>query len=291
MPPRTPYTPFSAFAAKQNPFDFTFGSANSASNGLSAHLLDETSDPLASLYNRLLRFIDRDLVRIMEAAERICIKSGSRRDIQTKPPLDGAERAARRDESGGFDIMANVVWPEIGRTIMDELGSVIFAAGKPDQFRKVRQLYGGRQARTDIPSVQHHETTQAFIRSLEFLAPSAEAIQSMRAHPSFSAFDRRWQLPVYFQLRWKEIVTALEVALSVNRLDSAVTTGSHSVSPYQTMIDQSLDQEPFVTPQSAATWAAITRCWSAEVYIPELSHRFWRFTLQVCSSSRTSYRC
>ena len=36
-----------------------------------------------------------------------------------------------------FEIMANVVWAEIGRALMDELGSVIFAAGKPDDFRKV----------------------------------------------------------------------------------------------------------------------------------------------------------
>lgn len=33
--------------------------------------------------------------------------------------------------------MANVIWPEIGQAIMDELGSVVFAAGKPDEFLKV----------------------------------------------------------------------------------------------------------------------------------------------------------
>jgi hypothetical protein len=49
----------------------------------------------------------------------------------------------------------------------------------------------------------------------------------MRAHPSFSAFERRWQLPVYFQLRWKEIVTTVEVALSVMKLETAVGTGEN----------------------------------------------------------------
>jgi hypothetical protein len=42
------------------------------------------------------------------------------------------------------------------------------------------------------------------------------------------------------------------------------------------------DIDPFVTNQAAAVWVAISSCWSAEVYIPELSHRFWKFTLQVC---------
>jgi len=40
---------------------------------------------------------------------------------------------------------------------------------------------------------------------------------------------------------------------------------------------------PFVTQQAAAVWAAIASCWSAQVYIPELSHRFWKLTLQLIS--------
>ena len=56
------------------------------------------------------------------------------------------------------------------------------------------------------------------MRSLEFLAPSVKAIEAMRSHPIYGAFERRWQLPVYFQLRWKEIVTKLEEALTSNTL-------------------------------------------------------------------------
>lgn len=39
-----------------------------------------------------------------------------------------------RDE--GFEFMSNVVWAEIGRAIMEELGSIVFAAGRPDDFRQ-----------------------------------------------------------------------------------------------------------------------------------------------------------
>ena len=35
----------------------------------------------------------------------------------------------------------------------------------------------------------------------------------------FTSFERRWQLPVYFQLRWKEIVTKLEEALATTKLE------------------------------------------------------------------------
>ncbi|KAI0775843.1 COG complex component [Trametes elegans] len=241
LPPRTPYTPFTAFASKQNPFDFTLRADASSSSLASAAILDETDDPLAALYNTILRFVDRDVRRTMEIAEAVCAKSGSR----TRHRDDG--------ESPGFEIMANVVWAEIGRALMDELGSVIFAAGKPDEFRK------------------HYETTQAFIRALEFLAPSVESVEALRKHIVFTAFERRWQLPVYFQLRWKEIVSKLEESLATTKLERTPTKAL----------------APFVTSQAAAVFEAVRACWSAEVFIPDLSARFWRFTLQIISRYRT----
>ena len=39
---------------------------------------------------------------------------------------------------------------------------------------------------------------------------------------------------------------------------------------------------PFVTSQGEASWDAINACWSAQVFIPDLGHRFWKLTLQVC---------
>lgn len=37
----------------------------------------------------------------------------------------------------------------------------------------------------------------------------------------------------------------------------------------------------FLTPQAESVWAAISSCWSAEIFIPDLAHRFWKLTLQV----------
>lgn len=80
-----------------------------------------------------------------------------------------------------------------------------------------------------IEDYKVHELTMAFIRSLEFYAPSVNSVESLRAHPIYTAFERRWQLPVYFQLRWKEIVSRLEESLSVTRIEAARTTGQHYV--------------------------------------------------------------
>ncbi|KAF7297546.1 Conserved oligomeric Golgi complex subunit 2-like [Mycena kentingensis (nom. inval.)] len=213
LPPRTPYTPFTSFGPK---------TPNSASASPYAHILEDKEDPLARLYSQILRFVERDMTRIMGLAEKIALKSAtpSRKLLSASPDA----------EVEGFRIMANVVWEELGRSIMDELGTVVFAAGRPNEFR------------------QHYETTQAFIRLLEFLAPSAHAVKSMRAHPVYAAFERRWQLPVYVQMRWKEIVGKVEESLVNTRVEMSKTTEKHS----------------FVSVQGAAVWVAITACWSAE---------------------------
>lgn len=246
--PRTPYTPFTAFAIKQNPFEASHISGP-------VHLLDESNDALAKLYNQILRFIERDFGRIMEIAERVSLKAGSTKS-QLSIALGNHDLGdARQVSVDGFEIMTNVVWAEIGRAIIDELGTVVFAPGNPDKFRK------------------HHSTTQAFIRSLEFLAPSTHSVQNMRSHPVFTTFQRHWQLSVYFQLRWKEVITKVEETLSSRILDPEAPNFAPG-------------RNVFVTAQAADIFTAIASCWSAEVYIPDLAHRFWKFTLQLLSRYR-----
>jgi len=105
---------------------------------LQVQFLDESLGPLALLYNQIIKFVERDLKKLAESAEAICVKSGSRKP--RIPPLHSLSGTQDQGPRKGFDIMANVVWAEIGQTIMDELGSVVFAAGKTDEFRKVIRI-------------------------------------------------------------------------------------------------------------------------------------------------------
>jgi conserved oligomeric Golgi complex subunit 2 len=113
---RTPYAPFTAFSTQTDPFNAALSAAPR---------LDETDNPLAVLYNGILAFLDRDLKRILDIAERLSARIGREGD--------GAVDAR------GFEVLANVIWAEIARALMDELGSALFAAGRPDEFRKVRR--------------------------------------------------------------------------------------------------------------------------------------------------------
>jgi hypothetical protein len=58
----------------------------------------------------------------------------------------------------------------------------------------------------------------------------------MRSHPTYAAFERRWQLPVYFQLRWKDIVGKVEDVLAVTRLEPA--TGTSRLLSYQIVMHE-----------------------------------------------------
>lgn len=122
---------------------------------VAAPRLDETDNPLAVLYNGILTFLDRDLKRIMDVAERISARIGRE--------VDGAVDAR------GFEVLANVIWAEIARALMDELGSALFAAGRPDEFRKVRWSFlSDRQlvrARVDLRSRTTRRRSHSFALS------------------------------------------------------------------------------------------------------------------------------
>jgi len=175
---------------------------------------------LARLYNQLLRFVERDLCRIMSLAERVTVKPYAEKAVDMLSEVNG-EAEERRD----FQIMSHVVWDELGRSIMNEIGSVVFAAGNPKEFRKVCSWSSA--SLNAAKYLQHFETTQTFLRSLELLAPSRQAVLDMRRCPVNVTFDRRWQLPVYFQLRWKEIVGALEDALALIRFEAINPRGRY----------------------------------------------------------------
>lgn len=245
MSPATPFTPFPRTLSQ-----LTMNFPGGADSKTTLTLLDDSEDPLARLFNKLIRFVERDLGLIFEISERV---SAKHRKATILPTTNGD--AAVLDDPNRFEILANVVFDEMGRALGEELGSNLFAAGRPEIFRN------------------HYATSSNFITTLESLAPSTQSIQALRAHPSYIAYHKRWQLPVYFQLRWKEIVTKLE---------DAFTTSQPSL-----LRDPRSDSQPFFTSQALMVVHCITTCWSDEVFIPDLGHRFWRLTLQILSRFRT----
>jgi hypothetical protein len=79
----------------------------------------------------------------MDIAEKVSIKpvSSSRAEkagILSTPRTLEKTQMTSKVAGEGFEIMANVVWAEIGRAMMEELGGIIFASGRPNEFRNAR---------------------------------------------------------------------------------------------------------------------------------------------------------
>ena len=124
-----PYTPFTAFIPKQ----IVRKTSGYPSDLPQAQLLDDTDDPLALLYNQLLRFVERDIGKIMDIAEKTTVKPAESWNEDFSPNSN----SAAGENSKAFQIMANVVWDEIGNAILDEIGGIVFSVGRPNEFRKV----------------------------------------------------------------------------------------------------------------------------------------------------------
>lgn len=150
---------------------------------------------------------------------------------------------SRADIVPGYDFLVNSVWPEMIRGIEERL-AYIFNPGNPDTF------------------YERYSVTMAFVRRFERQCSSQASVKRLRVHPSYTGFQNKWNLPVYFQLRYKEIAGRLENVIS----DGLVAAPAGSA--YHLQVSEVL-------------WSCLVRCWSEGVYLSPLAHRFWKLTLQL----------
>ncbi|KAL2083696.1 hypothetical protein ACEWY4_021469 [Coilia grayii] len=157
----------------------------------------------------------------------------------------GAISSDRADIVPGYDFLVNSVWPEMIKGIEERL-AFLFNPGNPDVF------------------YERYAITIDFVGKFERQCGSQASVKRLRMHPSYQTFHNKWNLPVYFQLRYKEIASSLENAIA-DGLDAAPVG-----SVYHLQVSQVL-------------WECVCRCWADRIYLPPLAHRFWKLTLQLLS--------
>lgn len=143
----------------------------------------------------------------------------------------------------GYDFLVNSVWPEIVRGLEEKLPS-LFNPGDPDAFH------------------QKYTVSMDFVQRFERQCGSQASVKRLRAHPAYHNFSNKWNLPVYFQIRFREVAGSLEAALTDGLEDAPA--GS-----------------PYCLLASHRTWISLGKCWSDEMFLPLLAHRLWRLTLQI----------
>uniref|UniRef100_A0AAQ5XNM3 Conserved oligomeric Golgi complex subunit 2 n=1 Tax=Amphiprion ocellaris TaxID=80972 RepID=A0AAQ5XNM3_AMPOC len=157
----------------------------------------------------------------------------------------GAISSDKADTVPGYDFLVNSVWPEMIKGIEERL-AYLFNPGNPDIF------------------YERYSVSMEFVRKFERQCSSQASVKRLRVHSSYTSFHNKWNLPVYFQLRYKEIAGRLENAIS-DGLEAAPAG-----SAYHLQVSEVL-------------WFCLERCWSDKVYLSPLAHRFWKLTLQLYS--------
>uniref|UniRef100_A0A8D3BC60 Conserved oligomeric Golgi complex subunit 2 n=1 Tax=Scophthalmus maximus TaxID=52904 RepID=A0A8D3BC60_SCOMX len=179
-------------------------------------VVKSSSTGLQMMYSRLLEFVPHHCRLLREVT-------------------GGAISSDKADIVPGYDFMVNSVWPEIIKGIEERL-SYLFNPGNPDIF------------------YERYSVSLEFVRRFERQCSSQASVKRLRMHSSYTSFHNKWNLPVYFQLRFKEIAGILENAIS----DGLEAAPAGSV--YHLQVSEVL-------------WSCLVRCWSDKVYLSLLAHQ------------------
>ena len=173
----------------------------------------------------------------------------------TGPQAASASGSKHQKKLSEFKFVLNALWPEVVEKFEQEL-PMIFSAGNPDQFH------------------QHYLVMMDFIGNLEAaymfgsggkLHPPASPQPPPPPAKVLHNFVHRWNLPVYFQIRFQEIAGPVEEACQ-ELFALEIGGGGNG---------------KFHLKASRVIMEAVTRCWQPEVVLKPLAAKFWKLTLQI----------
>ena len=144
------------------------------------------------------------------------------------------------------DFVLESLWSSVIRLLCEDSLHVHFVPDRAEQFRE------NYLAAKDF--------LDRFVRL--YSAPQNDFAHTFWKHPATKTFMDKWSLPVYYQVRFLEIATPVE---------SCFALPVHTES----------SENGFRLNMTAIVWSAIERCWSYEVCLPELVHRFWKLTCLI----------
>ena len=146
-----------------------------------------------------------------------------------------------------FQFYVNGICAEIFRMLTRDLPA-LFSSAVPDTF-------------------QHFfVTAMKFLSQLEDRCVSEEDFKQLRRHEAYQEFIGKWPLTVYYQIRFKEIASAMEDQLT----HVPLTIGAAS----------DLGTSPCFN-GTKGLLVAFDTIWSDKVFIGPLVARFWRLSLQA----------
>ncbi|CAG5107799.1 Similar to COG2: Conserved oligomeric Golgi complex subunit 2 (Homo sapiens) [Cotesia congregata] len=159
-----------------------------------------------------------------------------------------------------FNFLVNSFWSEVEEKIELRLKQ-IFAPGNPDLFYK------------------RYTESLEFINKLQEKCKNNDNLAQLKCHPLFIQFIKKWNLPVYFQIRFQEIAGSVEQVLCHHVSQGSIKINVTNLDP--------TDTDTFSLYGSETTWDCLMKTWSEGIFISQLLHQFWKLNLQILSRYRT----
>lgn len=91
---------------------------------------------------------------------------------------------------------------------------------------------------------------------------TSESLMALRNHSQYKGFLKKWNLPVYFQIRFQEIAGFVETVL-VEPISPDSIKGKLV----------SLTQKDFSLHATCIIWDNLLRIWADDIYLYQLFHR------------------
>jgi len=109
---------------------------------------------------------------------------------------------------------------------------------------------------------QRYTATLEFLTKLEAEYGTPNTLATLRDHPQYKDFLKKWNLPVYFQIRFQEVAGSVETVLV------------ESVSPDSIKGNLvSLTQKDFSLYATCVVWDNLLRIWADDIYLYQLFHK------------------
>ncbi|KAF8785755.1 Conserved oligomeric Golgi complex subunit 2 like protein [Argiope bruennichi] len=147
----------------------------------------------------------------------------------------------------GYDFLVNAVWPEIIEAFQYIAPVYLYSLGDPQQFH------------------QNYCAFMKFLDEFEHICGVQSSVVKLRGQATYKEFIQKFNLDVYFQIRFQEIAGSFERNLFEERL---IKEANNTNLTYNLKATVSL-------------WSCINLCWSDSIYLPFLKRDFWRLTIQL----------
>ena len=186
-------------------------------------------DHLETLFSDLITFVNERIIPLQILTAQVCLGETNRKQ---------------------YDFVSRSFWTEFVAQLDSPNLRSLFTVADPATFHR------------------NYQTTLKFVKQVEgLLSYTSTSVAEFRESPSYEHLTSKWNLAVYYQLRFQEICGKLESCLNCE----SSYEPSKVISANGLWLDGSTE-----------VYGALNEIWNEETtFIAALSHRFWKLSLLV----------